>query len=162
MTNKHIHEEASRAVDFRTLSVSSSAFNHEEFIPGKYTCEGADVNPPIDIAGIPHDAKTLALIVDDPDAPRQTWVHWVVWNIPVTQHLKENHVPGTEGWNDFGRVNWGGPCPPSGIHRYFFKLYALDTVLELPAGATKGELEKAMAGHILAYGELIGLYQKKR
>lgn len=161
MTHIHQHDEATKAVAYRELKVSSPAFRHEDMIPVKYTCEGQDINPPIDIANIPAETQSLALVVDDPDAPRGTWVHWTVWNIPVTHHLKEDHVPGTEGWNDFRRHAWGGPCPPSGTHRYFFKLYALDTLLDLPGGSKKEELEKAMSGHILAFGELIGLYKKQ-
>lgn len=157
----HQHDEASRAVDFRTLTISSPVFKHEGSIPSRYTCEGDDINPPLDISGIPEEAKCLALVVDDPDAPRGTWVHWTVWNIPVTHHLKENTVHGTEGWNDFRRHAWGGPCPPSGTHRYFFKVYALDSLLDLPGGSKKEDLEKAMSGHILAFGEIVGLYKKQ-
>jgi len=130
-------------------------------IPSTYTCEGNDINPPLDIEGIPDKAHSLVLIVDDPDAPGKTWVHWLVWNIPITHHIKENSVPGEQGWNDFKRIAWGGPCPPSGTHRYFFKVYALDTLLELSSKTTKKELEQAMGEHILAFGELVGVYKRK-
>lgn len=147
--------------EYKPLYISSSAFESNQAIPVKYTCEGKDLNPPIDIDGIPEKAHCLALIVDDPDAPGKTWVHWVVWNIPITHHIKENSVPGEQGWTDFGRNTWGGPCPPSGTHRYFFKVYALGTLLELSSKATKKDLEKAMGEHILAYGELVGVYKRK-
>jgi Raf kinase inhibitor-like YbhB/YbcL family protein len=155
---KHIE----KAVDYKTLNISSAVFKADEMIPSKYTCEGANVNPPLDIKDIPEEAKCLALIVDDPDAPNGTWVHWVVWNIPVTHHLKERHVPGKEGVNDFQQHRYGGPCPPSGTHRYFFKVYALDALLDLPADARKTDLEKAMSEHIIGFGELIGLYKRNR
>jgi Raf kinase inhibitor-like YbhB/YbcL family protein len=148
------------SIEYKPLRITSAAFNANQSIPVKYTCEGKDINPPIDIDGIPEKAHSLALIVDDPDAPGKTWVHWVVWNIPVTHHIKENSVPGEQGLNDFKRSAWGGPCPPSGTHRYFFKAYALDALLELSANTTKKDLEQAMGEHILAYGELIGLYKK--
>ncbi len=146
--------------EYKSLRVTSTAFEANQAIPSTYSCEGKDINPPIDIGDIPEKARSLALIVDDPDAPGKTWVHWVVWNIPITHHIKENNVPGEQGWNDFKRINWGGPCPPSGTHRYFFKVYALDSLLQLPPKATKKNLEQAMGEHILAYGELIGLYKK--
>jgi Raf kinase inhibitor-like YbhB/YbcL family protein len=147
-------------IEYKPLRITSTAFAANQRIPTKYTCEGKDINPPIDIEGIPEKAHSLALIVDDPDAPGKTWVHWVMWNIPITHHIKENSVPGEQGWNDFKRTAWGGPCPPSGTHRYFFKVYALDTLLQLSSKTTKKELEQAMGNHILAYGELIGLYKK--
>ena len=143
------------------MKLTSPAFEHNQMIPKKFTCQGNDVNPELNIAGIPAEAKNLALIVDDPDAPMGTWVHWVVFNIPPSAaKIKENSIPGMQGYNDFGRNNYGGPCPPSGTHRYFFKLYALDTELDLKEGIKKQELEKAMEGHILVKTELIGLYKK--
>jgi len=147
--------------EYKPLRISSTAFGANQLIPKKYTCEGKDINPPIDIEGVPDKAHSLALIVDDPDAPAKTWVHWVMWNIPITHHIKENSVPGEQGLNDFKRTAWGGPCPPSGTHRYFFKVYALDTLLQLPSKTTKKDLEQAMGTHILAYGEWIGLYRKE-
>jgi Raf kinase inhibitor-like YbhB/YbcL family protein len=148
-------------VEYKPLLITSSAFKTMKSIPSRYTCEGKDINPPLDIEGIPEKAHSLVLIVDDPDAPGKTWVHWLVWNIPITHHIKEESVPGEQGWNDFKRMTWGGPCPPSGVHRYFFKVYALDSLLKLPSKTTKHDLEQTMGDHILAYGELVGLYQKK-
>lgn len=147
-------------VEYKPLLITSAAFVANQLIPARYTCDGKNINPPIDISGIPDKAHSLALIVDDPDAPGKTWVHWVVWNIPITHHIKENSVPGEQGLNDFKRIAWGGPCPPSGTHRYFFKVYALDALLDLTSTATKKDLEHAMNEHILAYGELVGLYKK--
>ena len=147
-------------VMYKSLHVTSTAFQNKEIIPVKYTCDGADVNPPLHIDHIPEDAKCLALIVDDPDASMGTWVHWVVWNIPITHKIEEDQIPGEEGWNDSKKHHWGGPCPPSGTHRYFFKVYALNQLLELPATTTKEDLEKAMGPHIVGFGELIGLYRR--
>lgn len=148
------------ASSHRKLDVTSKVFQANGSMPTKYTCEGEDINPPLEIVGIPDSAKSLALIMDDPDAPGRTWLHWTVWNIPVTNQVRENEVPGKQGRNDFGRNNYGGPCPPSGTHRYFFKVYALDTVLALKEGSSRQALEQAMHGHIVAYGELVGLYKK--
>ena len=145
-----------------TMKITSPAFEHNKSIPEKYTCEGSDINPSLQIMDIPAEAKSLALIVDDPDAPGGIFVHWVVFDIPVTNQIAEKTFPGRQGINDFGRKKYGGPCPPSGTHRYFFKLYALDTSLNLKEGITKGDLEYAMKGHIVSSAELIGLYQKKR
>ena len=128
-----------------------------------YTCDGQDVNPPLKISGVPGDAKSLVLIVDDPDAPGKTWVHWIVWNIdPEITEIEENDVPqgGVEGITDFGSAGYGGPCPPSGTHRYFFKAYALDTELEIETSATVNDIESAIEGHILDSAELVGLYKK--
>jgi Raf kinase inhibitor-like YbhB/YbcL family protein len=152
--------ETTRAVDYKQLKIISSAFNENDFIPSKYTCEGDDVNPPLTIKNIPDEAKSLAIIVDDPDARAATWVHWVMWNIPVTHQIKENHVPGAQGVNDFGKLKYNGPCPPAGTHHYLFKIYALDSVLGIAKGSNKEELEKAMSDHIIAFGELTGLYKK--
>ncbi len=153
----HLTEHQS---EYKPLQISSQAFGDNQVIPSKYTCEGLDINPPLEIEGIPEKAHSLVLIVDDPDAPGKTWVHWVVWNIPITHHIKENSVPGEQGLNDFKRTAWGGPCPPSGTHRYFFKVYALDTLLQLSVKTTKQELEQAMGEHILAFGELMGFYKR--
>lgn len=146
------------------LTLSSSAFTHEGNIPSRYTCDGEDINPPLAISNIPEGTQSLALIVDDPDAPVGDWVHWLMWNIsPKTEKIGENSVPenAVEGMTDFGRVGWGGPCPPSGVHRYQFKLYALDTILNLPQSTKKRDLEKAMQGHILDEAKLIGLYKRQ-
>jgi Raf kinase inhibitor-like YbhB/YbcL family protein len=142
------------------LTMTSSVFKNKCSIPAKYTCDGEDVNPPLSVEGVPEGTESLVLIVDDPDAPMGTWDHWVVWNIPPIEKIEENSVPGTEGLNDFGKHSYGGPCPPSGTHRYFFKAYALDTKLDLPSNSRKRNVEKAMQGHILAKGEIIGLYSR--
>ena len=147
-----------------TLTLSSPAFQQDGHIPSKFTCDGADVNPALMIGSVPTGAKSLALIVDDPDAPSGTWVHWVVWNLsPDTREIREHSVPSgaSQGVTNFRKRAYGGPCPPSGTHRYFFKLYALDTTLGLGTDSTKAVLEKAMEGHILARSELIGLYSRK-
>jgi Raf kinase inhibitor-like YbhB/YbcL family protein len=143
------------------LIVKSPAFEHNKLIPSKYSCNGEEISPPITIEGIPSQTKTLALILDDPDAPRGTFDHWIVWNISPSDKIAENGVPGTQGLNSAGQQSYIGMCPPSGTHRYFFKVYALDTKLDLKSASTKKkDLEKAMQGHILAKGELIGLYAR--
>jgi len=143
------------------LTVTSPGFENNNLIPSKYTCDGDDVNPPLIIEGIPEGTKSLVLIVDDPDAPMGTWDHWIVWNISPTSKIEENSVPGVEGLNDFRKHSYGGPCPPSGTHRYFFKVYALDTKLDLNSNSRKKNVEKAMKGHILAEGVLVGLYSRR-
>lgn len=146
------------------MKITSSAFENNQIIPAKYTCDGQDISPPLKIEEMPQEAKSLVLIVDDPDAPMGTWVHWVVFNIePSVSLIGENMVPqgGKEGLNDFSKTSYGGPCPPSGSHRYFFKVYALDKMLELDSSANKGDVEKAMEGSILDQAELIGLYQRQ-
>ena len=145
------------------FQITSPVFENNGFIPKKYTCDGADVNPQLLIANVPARTKSLSLIIDDPDAPAGTWVHWVVWNIdPQTREIKEHSVPNgaNQGLNDFRKHNYGGPCPPSGTHRYFFKLYALDTILALDFNATKAHVEKAMGEHIVAETRIIGLYKR--
>ncbi|MBI5576307.1 MAG: YbhB/YbcL family Raf kinase inhibitor-like protein [Deltaproteobacteria bacterium] len=146
------------------LFIASPAFEDQGLIPPKYTCDGADVNPPLSIGNIPVKTKSLALVVDDPDAPMGTWVHWVMWNMgPGVDSVPENSIPkgALQGTNDFRKQGYGGPCPPSGTHRYYFKLYALDAPLALQPGATKAQLEQAMKGHLLGKAELIGLYRRK-
>lgn len=146
------------------LKISSPAFAHNGSIPAKYTCDGADTNPPLRIENVSGGAKSLALIVDDPDAPAGTWVHWVVWNIPAaTGEIGENSVPpgAEQGKTDFGRNVYGGPCPPSGTHRYFFKLYALNATLDLGPATTRKGLEKAMEGHVIDRAELVGVYKRR-
>ena len=146
------------------LSISSPVFENNGSIPGKYTCDGLDVNPPLKIDNVPSEAKSLALIMDDPDAPRGIWVHWVVWNIdPKTEEIREDTVPkgSVQGINDFEKRDYGGPCPPSGTHRYFFKLYALDTLLNFSSDAGKAGLEKAMKGCIIAQAQIVGLYKRR-
>lgn len=144
------------------LTIESPAFKNEEMIPQKYTCDGEDINPPLKITGIPPETESLVIIVEDPDAPDKTWDHWLVWNIPPSENIPENTLPGDEGINSFGRQNYGGPCPPSGTHRYFFKVYALNSELKLQEGAKKQILENTMKKNIIAKGELIGLYSKNQ
>jgi Raf kinase inhibitor-like YbhB/YbcL family protein len=146
-----------------TIQITSPAFQNNGLIPRQYTCDGKDINPPLMIADCPQGTKSLALICDDPDAPVGIWVHWVVWNIdPSVKEIKENAVPqgAVQGINDFRKHSYGGPCPPSGTHRYFFKVYALDTMFAISPNSTKADLEKAMKGHILAEGRLVGLYKR--
>ena len=146
------------------MTILSSAFEHNAFIPVKYTCDGENVNPPLELKDVPSGTQSLVLVVDDPDAPRGTWVHWTVWDINFkTAQIAEDSVPAsaTEGLTSFGKSGYGGPCPPSGTHRYFFKLYALDMTLDLSSTADKRMLEEAMAGHILGQAELIGLYGRE-
>lgn len=149
------------------MELRSPAFEHNSDMPAKYTCQGEDISPPLRISGIPQGTKTMALIVDDPDAPdpaapKMTWDHWVVWNIPPQGEISEGTLPegAATGRNSWGRNGYGGPCPPIGKHRYFFRLYALDIRLELPEVATKKILERCMEGHILATAELVGKYEK--
>lgn len=150
------------------LKLTSSAFAEGALIPKDYTCDGKDVSPPLSWSGAPPNTRALALIVDDPDAPAGTWVHWVLFNIPSGMRELPQAVPphkvladGTrQGKNDFGKIGYGGPCPPSGIHRYFFKLYALEQEVKLEPGATKPALTKAMEGHILANAQLMGRYKR--
>ncbi len=145
------------------MKITSPAFADKQMIPQKYTCDGENINPPLQISNIPTEAQSLALIVDDPDAPSGDWVHWLVWNInPKTQSVAENEIPekAIQGINDFNKQNYGGPCPPSGIHRYQFKIYVLDTILNLPSSLRKKDLEKAMENHILDKAILIGLYKR--
>ena len=147
-----------------SISITSPSFQASGGIPAKFTCNGTNVSPELQISSVPNEAKSLVLIVDDPDAPRGLFTHWIVWNIdPKTTRMAENSAPtaGVQGINDFGKRNYGGPCPPSGTHRYFFKIFALDTKLELKPGARRAELDAAMRGHILAQGELMGRYSHK-
>ena len=142
------------------MKKSSTAFENHIMIPRQYTCDGVNINPPLDFEDIPAEAKELALIVTDPDAPSKNFAHWVIYNMHVTSHIEENSVPGTQGINDFGKINYGGPCPPSGQHRFHFKLYALDTNLGLFEGLSKAQLEMVMEGHILEKAEFIGVYSR--
>jgi hypothetical protein len=152
-----------------SMELKSQAFDAGNMIPAKYTCDGQDISPPLSWSDPPAATMSFALISDDPDAPMGTWVHWVIWNIPVSARTLEENLPKTasltngtkQGTTDFHRVGYGGPCPPSGTHRYYFKLYALDTTLDLPSSTTKKNLEKAMEGHILAQTELMGTYRRR-
>lgn len=150
------------------IKVTSRAFQEGGMIPRRYTCDGEDVSPPLAWTGVPEGTKTIALIGDDPDAPMGTWVHWVLFNLPANIKELAEAVPADkellsgakQGRNDFRRIGYGGPCPPGGTHRYFLRLYALDSVLDLAAGASKADLLKAIQGHVLAEGQLMGKYKR--
>jgi len=149
------------------MKLISSAFTEGQPIPRPYTCDGVNVSPPLEWSGVPKTAQTLAIIADDPDAPAGTWVHWVLYNLPAANIGMVENLPqdatlkagGFQGKNDFEKIGYGGPCPPSGTHRYFFKIYAIDTELPLKAGATKAEVEQAMSGHVVAQAQLMGTYR---
>jgi Raf kinase inhibitor-like YbhB/YbcL family protein len=151
------------------MKLTSPAFTEGGMIPAQYTCNGADISPPLAWEEVPEDAKSLALIVDDPDAPVGTWVHWVLYNLPAsTRELKENITKtkilldgAMQGTNDFRKIGYNGPCPPGGTHRYFFKLYALDEMVDLNPGARKKDLVDAMKGHILAECQLMGKFSRR-
>lgn len=147
------------------MTIASAAFQHNKYIPAEYTCDGANHNPPLTFSQVPQNAQSLVLIVEDPDAPSiPNFTHWVIYNIPpATPQILENQVPPNSilGITDFGEVGYGGPCPPHGTHRYFFKIYALDTILDLPQGASKKEVLDAMEGHVIDSAELVGLYKRK-
>jgi len=146
------------------MKLKSSAFEHGGMIPSAYTCDGRDVSPPLEVTDVPPGTASLALVMDDPDAPGGTFDHWIVWNIPPeTRVFPEGTEPsGVQGRTDFGKLGYGGPCPPSGVHRYMFRLYALDTKLDLPEGSRKADVLKAMQGHVLAEALLQGNYSRKR
>lgn len=152
------------------ITIKSSAFEEGGMIPSHYSCDGKDVSPQLTWEGIPDGTKSIALICDDPDAPMGTWVHWVIFNIPADAKELPEGVPAQkklengslQGTNDFRKIGYGGPCPPGGPHRYYFKLYALDAMIKLDAGATKKQLLAAMEGHILAQGQLMGKYTRKK
>jgi Raf kinase inhibitor-like YbhB/YbcL family protein len=168
------YAESGKGAYEMSLEIVSQAFSNNEEIPSKHTCDGRDISPPIEWSGFPEGTKSIALIVDDPDAPdpaapKMTWVHWVLYNIPpsasgLPEGVQSQDLPrGTkEGLNDWKRTGYGGPCPPIGRHRYFHKVYALDSVLPDLGKPTKKALEKAMEGHILAKAELVGVYQRSR
>ena len=145
----------------KSLVLSSRTFDDNGEIPRKYTCDGLNVNPPIDISFIPQQTKSLAVIMEDPDAPISSWTHWLLWNLPVTHQIRENTFLGKNGINDFSRHFYCGPCPMTGTHHYIFKVYALNCLLNLPVNTRKPDLEKAMAGNVLAFGELTGVYARK-
>ena len=147
------------------MKIKTTAFQEGGNIPSKFTCDGADANPPLRFEGAPAEAKSLALIADDPDAPGGLFTHWLVWNIdPKTTSVEENSAPsnGVQGKNDFGKSGYGGPCPPSGTHRYVFKIFALDRQLDLAADSKRAQLDAQMRGHIIAQGELMGRYSRAR
>ena len=150
------------------MEIISSSFDEGTMIPKKYTCDAIDISPPLKCSKIPDGTKTFAIICDDPDAPMGTWVHWVIYNLPVNINELSEDVPSLEilpngakqGRNDFGKIGYGGPCPPGGTHRYYFKVYALTEELKVETGITKSELLKAMEGHILSEGQLMGRYKR--
>lgn len=147
------------------MNIISAVFQYGELIPARYTCDGDDINPSFVFSDIPKEAKSLVMIMDDPDSPIGNWVHWTMWNIdPKIGIMPENErLQGvSEGMTNFGTSGYGGPCPNKGTHRYFFNLYALDTFLDLPSNTTKNELMEAMRGHILAEAELMGKYKRGR
>lgn len=147
-------------IAYSRLKISSEGVDGNGFILSQYTCTGANINPPLDIEGVPDGTKSLAIIVDDPDAANGDWVHWVAWNIPVLRHIKEARAMEAQGLNDLRQNRYDGPCPPQGVHHYHFKVYALDNLPELGEKTTKKLLEQAMQGHVLAFGELIALYER--
>ena len=163
-TSVHTQETTMMAIE-----IESSAFMQGAAIPETFTCDGKDVSPVLTWGSGPEGTRAWALIVDDPDAPSKTWVHWVLYNLPDSTRALSSGVPsgdlpgvGTQGKNDFGKQSYGGPCPPPGKpHRYFFRLYALDAPLDLPAGATRDQVDRAMEGHILGRGELMGTYARR-
>jgi len=166
-TNKNTEDSMSTG-SLGKLALTSTAFKEGETIPKKYTCDGPDISPPLEWESAPANTGSLALIAEDPDAPMGTWVHWVVYDIPPNvSELAENIPPektlpdgAVQGKNDFRNIGYGGPCPPSGTHRYYFRLYALDTKLNLPPGSTKFDLVKAMQGHIVSEAQLMGKYSR--
>ncbi len=151
---------ATEPAEVKQITVKSPAFAYKEMIPKKYTADGANINPALIFRHIPPETQSMVLLVEDPDAPIDTWVHWLVWNIRPSTKINEDTIPGIEGLNAFCNHHYKGPCPPSGIHHYFFKVYALDTVLQLPNNATKLEVMKAMKDHVIGYGELAGTYSR--
>jgi len=155
---------ASFAAGGAKMKITSSAFQEGGNIPSKFSCDGANTSPPLQISGVPSEAKSVVLIADDPDAPSGLFTHWAVWNIsPQTSTIAEGSTPkGVQGTNDFGRSGYGGPCPPSGTHRYYFKIFALDRELDLPFGAKRSQLDGAMKDHVIAQGELMGRYSRKK
>jgi hypothetical protein len=148
--------------EIKTLEVSSVAFGPGGTIPEKYTCDGENINPPLHIEHIPEQAKSLVIIVEDPDAPSGTFTHWLVWNIPPSEKIKERSIPGNEGSNDYIEHHYRGPCPPSGMHHYHFKVYALDSLLHLKADTKNDELQHLMSKYVIAFGELVGVYKRYR
>lgn len=161
---ENITASPNQTINNITMKISSSAFQAQQNIPVKYTCDGQNINPPLSFANVPNGTQSLVLIVDDPDAPSGTWTHWTLWNInPQIAGIDENSVsPGAvQGKTSFGKPGWGGPCPPSGTHRYFFKLYALDANLNLSDSADAQGLQDTMRDHIIESAELIGLYSRQ-
>ena len=152
------------AAERARMKIISSAFQDGGNIPAKFTCDGSDTSPPLQITGVPSEAKSLVLIADDPDAPGGLFTHWLVWNIPPqTSSIAESSaLKGVQGTNDFGKSGYKGPCPPAGTHRYSFKIFALDRELDLRGGAKRSQVDAAMKGHVIAQGELVGRYARKK
>jgi Raf kinase inhibitor-like YbhB/YbcL family protein len=157
-----LHTEFFEVKLMKELIVRSPAFEKGKLMPPKYTCDNADVNPPLTIEGIPEKAQSLAIIMEDPDAPAGLYIHWVIWNIPPTGTVEEKTAAGTQGLNTSKKRGYHGPCPPSGTHRYFFRVYALDAKLNMNPLSEKEDLETAMQSHVLAQGELMGIYRRVR
>jgi Raf kinase inhibitor-like YbhB/YbcL family protein len=157
--------ESQPPIKHTKMKITSTAFPESGNIPSQFTCDGADRHPTLHFAEVSPGAKSLVLIVDDPDAPSGLFTHWLVWNIdPKLMDVSERNFPGgaVEGTNDFGKTGYGGPCPPSGTHRYFFKIFALDRMLDLRSDAKRAELDRAMEGHIIAQGQLMGRYTRQK
>jgi len=155
------HGLYSNVISYKYLRLDSEAFVAGGMIPSRYTCDGKNVNPPMDIDNLPEKAKSLAVIVDDPDGINGNFCHWVIWDLPVTDRIEEGEHRGIPGHNDFGYFKYNGPCPPVGTHRYYFKVYALDCVLDIPASSGKLELEQAMKDHVVGFGFLAGKYHMR-
>ncbi|WP_242492590.1 YbhB/YbcL family Raf kinase inhibitor-like protein [Methanolobus psychrotolerans] len=161
LENSGIEEDVvSNHAGIGKLTVTSSSFENDSMIPQKYTCDGENINPSLDVGNIPVDCVSLLLIMEDPDAPSGTFTHWVVWNIDPNISIAEDSIMGIEGVNSAGRISYTGPCPPSLSHRYFFNFYALDTKLDIESGSARSLVENAMDGHVIAYGELVGKYSR--
>ncbi len=165
LINKPDHQSDSSLSFSKPMKIISSVFNSNELIPSKYTCDGANINPPLQIVSVPDNAKSLALVMDDPDSATGTWLHWTLWNIdPRTKFIKEDSIPkeAQQGITSFKQIGYGGPCPGSGLRHYYFKLYALSAAPNLSEGATLGELQNFIDSHTIAVAELIGLYTRQR
>lgn len=155
-----INKEAIQAVDFKELKITSPAFGDGDLIPSRYTCDGKNVNPPLNIHGIPATTKSLAVIVTGTYDEKEEWAHWLAWNITPVSHISEDRHMEIEGLNYFGRKRYEGPCPVGGLHKYHFKVYALDSDLHINSCAAKNDLERAISDHILGFGVITGLYQR--
>lgn len=154
--------EVPKAVSYRLLKITSTAFTSNGLIPAHYTCDGLNISPPLEVENLPAETRSLAVIVEDPDAPKGPFTHWIIWNIPPATHISEGTSKGTQGTNDFNHHRYNGPCPPSGLHKYNFKIYALDCTLDLPVSAAKRNLEQAIKDHVIGYGTLTGRYASRR
>lgn len=146
----------------KEITIKSPAFSYKKMIPKKYTADGANINPSLILRNIPDETQSMVLLMEDPDAPIDTWVHWLVWNIHPSTKINEDSIPGIEGLNAFRQHHYGGPCPPSGTHHYFFKVYALDTFLDLSPNSSKREVMRAIKDHVVGYGELVGSYNRNQ